>query len=151
MLCPMSKSPSRKREGLQENATHKKGSLLLTRVRTMTRTTVWDAAGALTQVSNKLPFLRVALFWRPSLFPLRDLDIRHNTKFHRLNVIDMWLLRPNMEQARKINCGGRENDGSWTELVERKKRAFHGGGKEHEQNAFEWICRVQILDVEYSG
>ena len=33
MLGPMSKSPSRKREGLQNNATRKKGSLLLTRVR----------------------------------------------------------------------------------------------------------------------
>ena len=33
MLCPMSESPSGKREGLQDNATRKKGSLLLTRVR----------------------------------------------------------------------------------------------------------------------
>ena len=33
MLCPMSESPSGKREGLQVNATRKKGSLLLTRVR----------------------------------------------------------------------------------------------------------------------
>ena len=33
MLCPMSESPSGKREGLQDSATHKKGSLLLTRVR----------------------------------------------------------------------------------------------------------------------
>ena len=33
MLCPMSESPSGKREGLQDNATHKKGSLLLTRAR----------------------------------------------------------------------------------------------------------------------
>ena len=33
MLCPMSESLSGKREGLQENATCKKGSLLLTRVR----------------------------------------------------------------------------------------------------------------------
>ena len=33
MLCLMSKSPSRKREGLQDNATRKKGSSLLTRVR----------------------------------------------------------------------------------------------------------------------
>ena len=33
VLCPMSESPSGKREGFQENATHKKGSLLLTRVR----------------------------------------------------------------------------------------------------------------------
>ena len=33
LLCPMSESPSRKREGLQDNATRKKGSLLLTRVR----------------------------------------------------------------------------------------------------------------------
>ena len=33
MLCAMSKSQSRKREGLQDNATCKKGSLLLTRVR----------------------------------------------------------------------------------------------------------------------
>ena len=42
-------------------------------------------------------------------------------------------------EARKkeINCGEWENDGSWTELIERKKRAFHGGGKELEQNAFE--------------
>ena len=38
---------------------------------------------------------------------------------------------------KEINCGGWENDGSWTKLVERKKRAFHGGGKKHEQNAFE--------------
>ena len=49
---------------------------------------------------------------------------------------------------KEINCGGWENDGSWTKLVERKKRAFHGGGKKHEQNAFEWICRAQIADVE---
>ena len=33
MLCPMSKSPSGKREDLQDKATRKKGSLLLTRVR----------------------------------------------------------------------------------------------------------------------
>ena len=33
MLCPMSESPSGKRDGIQDNATHKKGSLLLTRVR----------------------------------------------------------------------------------------------------------------------
>ena len=33
MLCPMSESPSRKREGFQDNATRKKGSLLLTRAR----------------------------------------------------------------------------------------------------------------------
>ena len=33
LLCQMSESPSGKREGLQDNATHKKGSLLLTRVR----------------------------------------------------------------------------------------------------------------------
>ena len=33
MLCPTSESPSKKREGLQDNATRKKGSLLLTRVR----------------------------------------------------------------------------------------------------------------------
>ena len=33
MLCPMSESLSRKREGLQNNANRKKGSLLLTRVR----------------------------------------------------------------------------------------------------------------------
>ena len=39
--------------------------------------------------------------------------------------------------TKEINCGGWENDGSWTKLVERKKRAFHGGGKKHEQNAFE--------------
>ena len=37
-----------------------------------------DAAGALTRVSNKLPFLRVALSWKPSFFPLRDLDIGQN-------------------------------------------------------------------------
>ena len=30
MLCPMSESPSGKREGFQDNATRKKGSLLLT-------------------------------------------------------------------------------------------------------------------------
>ena len=41
-------------------------------------TTALDAAGALTGVSNKLPFLRVALSWKPSLFPLGDLDIGHN-------------------------------------------------------------------------
>ena len=35
-------------------------------------------AEALARVSNKLPFLRVALSWRPSLFPLRDSDIGHN-------------------------------------------------------------------------
>ena len=33
VLCPMSESPSGKREGLQDNASRKKGSLLLTRVR----------------------------------------------------------------------------------------------------------------------
>ena len=33
MLCPMSESPSGKREGFQDNATHKKGTLLLTGVR----------------------------------------------------------------------------------------------------------------------
>ena len=33
MSCPMSESPSGKREGLQDNATCKKGSLLLTGVR----------------------------------------------------------------------------------------------------------------------
>ena len=33
MLCPMSESLSGKREALQDNATRKKGSLLLTRVR----------------------------------------------------------------------------------------------------------------------
>ena len=33
MLCRMSESPSEKREGFQDNATRKKGSLLLTRVR----------------------------------------------------------------------------------------------------------------------
>ena len=33
LLCPMSESPSGKRGGLQDNATCKKGSLLLTRVR----------------------------------------------------------------------------------------------------------------------
>ena len=33
MLCPMSESPGGKREGLQDNATRKKGSLLLTWVR----------------------------------------------------------------------------------------------------------------------
>ena len=33
MLCPMSESPSGKREGLQDNATRRKGSLLLTRAR----------------------------------------------------------------------------------------------------------------------
>ena len=36
--------------------------------------------GALTQVSNKHPFLRIALSWKPSLFPLGDSDIGHNTK-----------------------------------------------------------------------
>ena len=33
VLCPMSESPRGKREGLQDDATRKKGSLLLTRVR----------------------------------------------------------------------------------------------------------------------
>ena len=33
MFCPMSESLSGKREGFQDNATHKKGSLLLTRAR----------------------------------------------------------------------------------------------------------------------
>ena len=33
LLCPMSQSPSEKREGLQDNATRKTGSLLLTQVR----------------------------------------------------------------------------------------------------------------------
>ena len=33
LLCPMSESPSGKREGFQDNATRKKGNLLLTRVR----------------------------------------------------------------------------------------------------------------------
>ena len=33
MLCPMSESSSGKREGFQDNATRKKGTLLLTRVR----------------------------------------------------------------------------------------------------------------------
>ena len=33
VLCPMSESLSGKREALQDNATGKKGSLLLTRVR----------------------------------------------------------------------------------------------------------------------
>ena len=33
LLCPMSESPSGKREGFQDNATRKKGSLLLTGVR----------------------------------------------------------------------------------------------------------------------
>ena len=37
-----------------------------------------NVAGALTRVSNKLPFLRVALSWKPSFFPLGDLDIGHN-------------------------------------------------------------------------
>ena len=36
MFCPMSESRSGKREGLQDNATRKKGSLLLTRVRAPT-------------------------------------------------------------------------------------------------------------------
>ena len=35
VLCPMSESPSRKREGLQDNATGKKGKLLLTRARAL--------------------------------------------------------------------------------------------------------------------
>ena len=37
MLCPMSESPGGKREGLQDNATRKKGSLLLTRARALCR------------------------------------------------------------------------------------------------------------------
>ena len=43
LLCPMSKSPSGKREGLQDNAICKKGSLLLTRVRApaASNTVVW--------------------------------------------------------------------------------------------------------------
>ena len=41
-------------------------------------------AGALTRVSNKLPFLRVALSWRPSLFPVGDLDIGHNNCSHEI-------------------------------------------------------------------
>ena len=42
------------------------------------RTTALDAAGALTRVSNKVPFLWVALSWRLSLFPLGDSDIGRN-------------------------------------------------------------------------
>ena len=43
MLCLMSESLSGKREGLQDNATHKKGSLLLTQVRdpAASNTVVW--------------------------------------------------------------------------------------------------------------
>ena len=37
MFCPMSESLSGKREGFQDNAIHKKGSLLLTRVRAFCR------------------------------------------------------------------------------------------------------------------
>ena len=37
MFCPMSESLSREREGFQDNAIHKKGSLLLTRVRAFCR------------------------------------------------------------------------------------------------------------------
>ena len=71
--------PERKREGLQDNATRKKGNLLLTRVRaTAASNAVVRGQRALTRVSNELPFLRVALSWRPSLFPLGDSDIGHN-------------------------------------------------------------------------
>ena len=43
LLCPMSESPSGKREGFQDSATHKKGSLLLTWVRapTASNAVVW--------------------------------------------------------------------------------------------------------------
>ena len=42
MFCPMSKSLSGKREGFQDNAIHKKGSLLLTRIRApAARPTQW--------------------------------------------------------------------------------------------------------------
>ena len=37
LFCPMSESPSGKREGFQENAIHKKGSLLLIRIRAFCR------------------------------------------------------------------------------------------------------------------
>ena len=37
LFCPMSQSLSGKREGFQDNAIHKKGSLLLTRVRAFCR------------------------------------------------------------------------------------------------------------------
>ena len=37
VFCPMSESLSGKREGFQDNAIHKKGSLLLTRVRAFCR------------------------------------------------------------------------------------------------------------------
>ena len=37
LFCPMSESLSRKREGFQDNEIHKKGSLLLTRVRAFCR------------------------------------------------------------------------------------------------------------------
>ena len=37
LFCPMSESLSGKREGFQDNAIHKKGSLLLTRVRAFGR------------------------------------------------------------------------------------------------------------------
>ena len=37
LFCPMSESLSGKREGFQDNAIHKKGSLLLTRVRVFCR------------------------------------------------------------------------------------------------------------------
>ena len=37
MFCPMSESLCGKREGFEDNAIHKKGSLLLTRVRAFCR------------------------------------------------------------------------------------------------------------------
>ena len=43
LFCPMSKSLSGKREGFQDNAIHKKGSLLLTRVRAFCRNQCSDA------------------------------------------------------------------------------------------------------------
>ena len=52
------------------------------------RTTALDAAGALTWVSNKLPFLRVASSWSPSLFPLGDSDIGHNT-FDKVSMLSV--------------------------------------------------------------
>ena len=53
LLCPMSKSLSGKKEGLQDNATRKKGSLLLTRVRApaTSNAVVWgQRAQAVTQI-----------------------------------------------------------------------------------------------------
>ena len=74
-----------------------------------------DVAGALTRVSNKLPFLRVALSWRPSLFPLGDLDIGHNIwglvqdpltrgREHFQDRGEGLIIAPVLRQDRKVQC-----------------------------------------------